>query len=104
MLNKFKNIAKEFNINGNLVDVQELGGGNIHSTYVLTFKKNCDGKNNTCEEQKYIFQKINVAVFTEPYKLMNMIESITNHMNKKQNNGAQVLHVVKTKKIKTYQF
>ncbi len=93
MLNKFKKITKEFNINGELIDVKELGGGNIHSTYILTFKNNDD-------EKRYIFQQINTSVFTEPYKLMNMIESVTEHMNKNQDNGAPVLHVVKTKKNK----
>lgn len=90
MINKFKKISNNFDIGGDLIDVTELDGGNIHGTYVLTFKE--DEKYN-----KYIFQQINTSVFTEPFKLMNMIESITDHMNKNQNNGSQVLHVVKTK-------
>lgn len=90
MINKFKKISTNFDISGDLIDVKELDGGNIHGTYVLTFKEND-------KDKRYIFQQINTSVFAEPFKLMNMIESITDHMNKNQKNGSQVLHVVKTK-------
>lgn len=88
-------LISKFNINGKLIDVKVNNSGNINNTYVATFQME-DG-----HVRKYLIQKINTTVFTEPYKLMKNIEGITNYlkrqMAKENDTDHQVLEVVKTK-------
>ena len=53
-------ILEKFNIEGKLVDVKVNNSGNINNTYIATFEKE-DGTS-----KKYLIQKINTTVFTEP--------------------------------------
>lgn len=69
-------ILKNYNIDGELLSVEENKSGNINKTFVATFK-------NGTKEEKYLVQKINNSVFTEPYKLMQNIEGVTTFINKK---------------------
>lgn len=86
-------IISNFNIKGELIGVETNNSGNINNTYVATFL-------NDGEKTKYLIQKINTTVFTEPYKLMKNIEGITSYlkkqMAKEHYKGHQVLEVVKT--------
>lgn len=88
-------VISKFNIDGKLIDVKVNNSGNINNTYVATFQME-DGS-----IRKYLIQKINTTVFTEPYKLMKNIEGITNYLKRqmvKENDTThQVLEVVKTK-------
>lgn len=88
-------VISKFNIDGKLIDVKVNNSGNINNTYVATFQME-DGS-----IRKYLIQKINTTVFTEPYKLMKNIEGITNYLKRqmvKENDTThQVLKVVKTK-------
>lgn len=88
-------IIEKFNIEGKLISIDAHGSGNINNTFVAVFKKE-DGT-----IKKYLIQKINTTVFTEPYKLMKNIEGITSYLKKemvKENdNTHKVLEVVKTK-------
>lgn len=88
-------ILENFNIDGKLIEVSENYCGNINKTYVITFLKP-DGT-----KKKYLIQKINTTVFTEPYKLMKNIEGVTSYLKKqilKEGDTVhQVLEVVKTK-------
>lgn len=94
-MKKIEEIARMFSIEGKLVEIKELSGGNINSTYSLSFIN--EGKRN-----QYIFQRINTQVFKEPEILMQRIEKVTNHMKQNQNNGAQILQVVNTNDDKSY--
>lgn len=89
-----KEIIDKFNIDGNLVDVNTINSGIINNTYVITI----NSKGNL---KKYIVQKINTTVFTEPYKLMKNIEGVTSYLkrqlDKEQDNKHKVLELVKTK-------
>ncbi len=92
-------ILEKFNIEGKLVDVKVNNSGNINNTYVATFEKE-DGTS-----KKYLIQKINTTVFTEPYKLMKNIEGVTSYLKKQMikegDNSHQVLEVIKTKDNKS---
>ena len=88
-------LLEKFNIEGELVDYKKNNSGIINKTYVATFRR----KDGT--EKKYLIQKINTKVFTEPYKLMKNIEGVTTYLKKQMiktgDNNHKVLEVVKTK-------
>lgn len=87
-----KNIAVNFQIEGNIIDVVELNQGNINSTFIIICEQNGQVK-------KYVFQKISTNAFKEPYKLMQMIEKITRFIKEKkeeENDPRQTLEVIKT--------
>ena len=92
-------ILEKFNIEGKLVDVKVNNSGNINNNYIATFEKE-DGTS-----KKYLIQKINTTVFTEPYKLMKNIEGVTSYLKKQMikegDNSHQVLEVIKTKDNKS---
>lgn len=88
-------ILDKFNIEGELVNVEQNNSGIINKTFVATFKRE-DGA-----ERKYLIQKINTTVFAEPYKLMKNIQNVTTYLQKQMvkegDNEHKVLEVVKTK-------
>lgn len=88
-------ILDKYNIEGKLIDIKKNTSGNINKTYVVTF----DLGNN--KKKKYLIQKINTNVFSEPYRLMKNIEGVTaflkKQMIKEGDKKHQVLEVVKTK-------
>ena len=90
-----KKILSNFNIKGKLIEIDENNVGNINKTYVATFLMD-DGS-----EKKYLIQKINTNVFTEPYKLMKNIDGVTSYLKKQLlkegDTQHQVLEVIKTK-------
>lgn len=94
-----RKIIEKFNIEGNLIDIGINNSGNINKTYVASFQKE-DG-NIT----KYLIQKINTTVFTEPYKLMKNIEGVTSYLKRQMlrsdDSIHQVLEVIKTKEGKS---
>ena len=59
MMKKIEEIAKHFNFEGNLLKIEENNQGNINKTYILTYDDNG-------VLRKYIVQKINASVFSEP--------------------------------------
>lgn len=93
-----KEVISNFNIKGELVEVSGIDTGNINNTYVATLL--VDGI-----YKKYLVQRINTTVFTEPYKLMKNIEGVTSYlkrqMAKVKDNKHQVLEVIKTKDNKS---
>ncbi len=92
-------IIKNFNIDGKIVEVSENNSGNINSTYVVTIEL------SNKKSKKYLVQKINTNVFSEPYKLMKNIEDITDYlevqMQKEGDTAHKVLKVIKTKSGKS---
>lgn len=92
-------ILNKFNIKGTLINIEQNNSGIINKTFVVTFRED----DNT--EKKYLVQKINTTVFTEPYKLMKNIEGVTTYLKKQMikngDNTHQVLEVVKTKDNKS---
>ena len=96
---EIERIINQFNIKGKLIDVKTNNSGNINNTYVATFSME-DGS-----IKKYLIQKINTTVFTEPYKLMKNIEGVTSYLKrqmlKDNDDKHQVLEVIKTKDNKS---
>ena len=88
-------ILENFNIDGKLIEIKENNSGNINNTYIASFLMN-DGT-----IKKYLIQKINTTVFTEPYKLMKNIDGVTSYLKKQlikeEDNEHRVLEVIKTK-------
>ena len=94
-----KQVIKKFNIDGELVNIEVNDAGNINKSYVATFQS----ENGILK--KYLIQRINTNVFTEPYKLMKNIEGVTSYlkrqMRKDGDSTHRVLEVIKTKDNKT---
>ena len=88
-------ILENFNIDGKLIEIKENNSGNINNTYIASFLM----KDGTIK--KYLIQKINTTVFTEPYKLMKNIDGVTSYLKKQlikeEDNEHRVLEVIKTK-------
>ena len=95
MNEKLNKIIEKFKFQGTLMHIEENNQGNINKSYILTYKDND-------VERKYLLQKINSNVFTEPYLVMKNIELVTNHIKKnlKKNNDTihKTLNIIKTLK------
>ena len=69
-------IAKQFDVKGQLVTVQVIGSGNVNDTYRAIFR-------TTFDEQQFVLQRINQVVFPSPEKVMANIKAITEHAREK---------------------
>ncbi|MDC0304908.1 aminoglycoside phosphotransferase family protein [bacterium] len=74
-LNQIKEIANEFAIFGDFISGVEIDSGHINSTYLVEFRSD-DGSKN-----RYILQRINEAVFSDPKSVMRNVEVVTRHIN-----------------------
>ena len=84
-------VAKEFVNVEKIVDIQELKGGHINSTYLIVMP-----------EAEYTLQQINTDVFISPFGMMHNIREVTEHIRKKviyegRDPNRAVLNIVKTK-------
>ncbi len=84
--------ATRFAIEGNPVSCERYGSGHINQTYLLT----CDSG------LRYILQKINTNIFTNPDALMQNIFNVTEHLRKRATDPREVLTVVQTTDGKPY--
>ncbi|MDO5075546.1 MAG: aminoglycoside phosphotransferase family protein [Bacteroidales bacterium] len=74
MEQKLNDIAKQFAIEGTVIEVKPLGNGLINTTYqVATEGEGCD----------YVLQNVNVAIFPDIDLLMNNIVAVTGHIRQK---------------------
>ena len=71
-----RQVAEQFLIEGNLEQVEPYGNGHINDTYLVTTK-------NEGEEKRYILQRINTSIFSNPKALMENIMGVTSHLKKK---------------------
>lgn len=76
MQTKFAELAKIFQIDGDIVSIEQIGNGNVNQTYDVHIK--CGE-----EEKRYVFQKVNIFVFKNPKQIMKNIEAITSHIAEK---------------------
>lgn len=67
-------IARRFEIEGEIVDIKPLGNGLINDTYKVT---------TTDGHPDYVLQRINNAIFKDVDLLQSNIEAVTNHIRKK---------------------
>ena len=65
-------IARQFQVQGDLIETFPFGNGHINDTYLARFQTKSG-------EEKYILQRINHAVFKEPRKVMENIERVTRY-------------------------
>ena len=76
-------IIKKFDIKGNVTDIDNCGDGHINSTFLAI----------TDADEKYLLQKINTNVFTNPAHVMENIMNVTSFLKEK---GEETLNVVPT--------
>lgn len=73
MKDKFTELARIFQIKGEITNIESISFGHINSTHSVTVQ---DGH----KTNRYVFQKINLFVFKNPKRIMKNIESITRHI------------------------
>ncbi len=100
-MQEIETIIQEFSIPGTLVKLKANKEGHINSTYISTFSSDEN-------EYKYTHQCVNNTVFPKPERVMENIQRITSHIQKKQRHLAdrskRCLSLVPTKKGKWYAY
>lgn len=74
---KLASIAKNFDIDGEPINIEKCNSGHINKTYAVTYKTNDN------ENKKYILQYVNTNVFPNLPELMTNIKKVTKFMNEK---------------------
>ena len=69
-------VASGFAIDGVLTAAEPLGRGHIHDSFLLTFEGGAGAR-------RYVLQRINDRVFTDPRTLMQNIARVTGHVRTK---------------------
>ena len=82
-LKEYKSIAEQFCLIGDVIEICPYGEGHINLTLLVT-----------TTEKRYIMQKMNTKVFTDPDGLMGNIVGVTEHLAAR---GIESLKVVPTK-------
>ncbi len=77
LVRNISQIGEYFAIDGTFVGGEEIESGHINTTYLASYQ-NADG-----EVSRYILQRINEHVFSEPLVVMKNIERVTRHINRK---------------------
>lgn len=75
VLESIRQIGDQFAIEGEMINGKEISTGLINSTYMATYE-HADGI-----QARYVFQRINEKVFTDPLAVMQNIECVTRHIN-----------------------
>lgn len=83
-------IIKNFDIRGDIKELNPINNGIINTTYVVK----TDDKGNI---NKYLLQKINTSIFTEPFKLMKNIENVTKYISLNDSESKDTINVIKAK-------
>ena len=87
-------VLPNFKIDGMLRSVETKTNGNINKTFIATYDQGNKGI------KRFLLQKINASVFTEPYKLMKNVDGVTRHIAKKLEERGDTVHkpltVIKT--------
>ena len=79
----YLNVAKQFNLLGEVQSIEPYGEGHINLTLLVTTDK-----------KRYIMQKMNTRVFPDPDSLMQNNCGVTEHLKAR---GIETLNVVPTK-------
>lgn len=82
-IQEYKNAAEQFLLVGDITDIRPYGEGHINKTLLVT-----------TTQKRYILQKMNTKVFSNPDSLMKNICYVTEHLRSR---GVETLHVVPTK-------
>ena len=84
----YKAAADAFRLEGEVTDICPYGEGHINLTLLVTTTK-----------KRYIMQKMNTRVFTDPDSLMRNICGVTEHLRAR---GIETLEVIPTKEGKPF--
>ncbi len=87
-MNEYLTIAKQFQLEGEVQNIEPYGEGHINLTLLVTTDK-----------KRYIMQKMNTRVFPDTDNLMRNICGVTEHLKAR---GIETLNVVPTKEGKPY--
>ena len=68
--------AVHFNVEGQLVTVDSYGAGNVNDTFIAVFR-------TTFSEERFVVQRINTNVFSEPEWIMENMRVVTDHVHAK---------------------
>ncbi len=82
-MKEYKNVAENFCLQGEVTEICPYGEGHINLTLLVT-----------TTEKRYIMQKMNTRVFSDPDSLMANIVGVTEHLKA---HGIETLNVVPTK-------
>ncbi|MBR2541242.1 MAG: aminoglycoside phosphotransferase family protein [Mogibacterium sp.] len=74
-------IASAFNVDGVPAEAKPIGNGHINDTYLVTSR--AEAGDRAAGTRKYILQRINHGVFSEPDKVMENITRVTDHLKNK---------------------
>ncbi len=84
----YKAVAEQFCLEGNVLEICPYGEGHINLTLLVTTDK-----------KRYLMQKMNTRVFSDPDGLMENICGVTEHLSAR---GIETLCVIPTKSGKSY--
>ena len=87
-MNEYKTVAQAFCLEGEVTDIRPYGEGHINLTLLVT-----------TTQKRYIMQKMNTRVFTDPDSLMANICGVTEHLTAR---GIETLNVIPTKEGKPF--
>ncbi len=68
-------IAGQFQPQGQIIDIQAFGNGNINDTFLVTL--------DSSVEKHFILQRINTQVFRQPALVMRNMQTFTNHVRQR---------------------
>ncbi len=88
LMNEYKAVAEQFCLQGDVTEICPYGEGHINLTLLVT-----------TTEKRYIMQKMNTRVFSDPDSLMANICGVTEHLKAR---GIETLNVVPTKDEKSF--
>ncbi len=98
MYAKILEIAKRFNVTGEIIDCVPFGNGHINDTFMVT---SLDGD----EKEKYILQGISPAAFAHPEQVIQNIDKVTDFLRKdKPYDPRKVITLISTSDGKKYTF
>ena len=81
-------VVEKFRIDGDFIEAKRWGSGNVNDTFLTIFR--CKGM-----EKRYVCQRINHLVFTDPEGLMENVRRVTDHLTAKAN-GCRSLRLIDT--------
>jgi Ser/Thr protein kinase RdoA (MazF antagonist) len=81
-----KSIVNNFDIKGNIIEIEPFGSGHINDTYRVILS---DG-----DSQSYILQRVNHHIFPDIDKLSSNIQRVTNHLQASADKRFQVMSLI----------
>jgi len=88
-VDKFLNIARNFNIAGDILECIPYGKGHINSTFLLVAE-------NNGVKSRYILQSVNTNVFKKPCEVMSNVLKVTRFLREKSENPESIMVLIPT--------